>query len=331
MLKLHFINVGDGDATLVEELGEGRAFRMLVDAGREDVGEAPGSLRGTAAAYLAELGITRLDALVVTHLHEDHFGGIAALPEGISVGTAYSGFFPCLPVASMVRTGAEEKTVRGLMDCLERWTACTEMLAARGCRLYQAEETALLALTPELEAELICDDPAAAASQRQVWGDMLAGRAADPDRVWWSSKFRNPGSLRLELRYAGRRIQLAGDCYGAVWEKHAVPCDIFKVPHHGDAKAVTPELARRLHPAHAVISCSSEYIARKDRPSLSTTAALEACGSRLWFTDSFRMPGRAAERWTSVKFVIEEDGTILPPEHEGRSPQSRREGAGRSI
>ena len=57
MLRLHFINVGDGDAILVEELREGSAFRMLVDTGREDVGGEPGSLRRTAAEYLAELGI----------------------------------------------------------------------------------------------------------------------------------------------------------------------------------------------------------------------------------------------------------------------------------
>lgn len=317
MLRLHFINVGDGDAILVEELGEGRVFRMLVDAGREDVGEAPGSLRRTAAAYLKELGIAWLDALAVTHLHEDHFGGIAALMEDFSIGTVYSGFFPCLPAVPLLRTGAEEKTVRGLMDCLERWAACTEALAARGCRLCQAEETAVLAPAPGLEAELLCDDPAAAARQRRIWGDLLAGRTADPDQVWWSSKFRNPGSLRLELRYAGRRIQLAGDCYGAVWEDRARPCDIFKVPHHGDAKAVTPELARRLRPAYGVISCSSEYIARKDRPSLRTIAALERQGCRLWFTDSFSLPGREAERWTSVTFTIEEDGTILPPKQRG--------------
>ena len=155
MLRLHFINVGDGDAILVEELREGSAFRMLVDTGREDVGGEPGSLRRTAAEYLAELGITGLDALVVTHLHEDHFGGTAALAEKFSIGTVYSGFFPCLPVASIARTGAEEKTVRGLMDCLEQWASCTEKLTAHGCRLCQVEETAVLSLAPRLEAELI--------------------------------------------------------------------------------------------------------------------------------------------------------------------------------
>ena len=51
MLRLHFINVGDGDAILAEEGGD--PFRLLVDTGRRDVGEAPGSLRCTAADYLA--------------------------------------------------------------------------------------------------------------------------------------------------------------------------------------------------------------------------------------------------------------------------------------
>ena len=175
MLRLHFINVGDGDAILVEELREGSAFRMLVDTGREDVGGEPGSLRRTAAEYLAELGITGLDALVVTHLHEDHFGGTAALAEKVSIGTVYSGFFPCLPVASITRTGAEEKTVRGLMDCLERWASCVEKLTAHGCRLCQVEETAVLSLAPRLEAELICDGihihPATVRQTFKMFGD----------------------------------------------------------------------------------------------------------------------------------------------------------------
>lgn len=329
MLRLHFINVGDGDAILAEELGEGRTFRLLVDAGRADVGPDP--LGRTAAAYLRERGIGRLDALVVTHLHEDHFGGAAALAEEISIDTVYSGFFPCLPVAPLARTGMEEKTVRGLMDCLERWAEITERLAARGCRLAQVGEAVSLALTPRLGAAFLCDDPEAAARQRRVWTDMLSGKRADPDMVWWSSKFRNPGSLRISLEYAGRRVQLAGDCYGAVWENSAQRCDIFKVPHHGDAKSLTPELVRRLRPAHAVISCAGEYIPRKDRPSLTAVRLLEEAGARVWFTGGFAPPGRAPDRWTSVKFTIREDGSVLPPENDTLSSQWARESAGRSI
>lgn len=327
MLYLHFINVGDGDAVLLEEWTDGAVFRLLVDAGRADVGAYPGSRRTTAAAYLAN--IPHLDALVITHLHTDHFAGLSPLLERTAVDTACSGFFPRLPVGPIVRTGTEEKTVRGLMDCLDQWAALTARL--QGCRLIEAETSLTLDLTPRLRAEIIVPDAAAAARQRRIWSSLLAGEQPDRDMVWWSSKYRNPGSLRLRVHYAGRRIELAGDCYGAAWEDEAVPCDILKVPHHGDAKSVTPLLLDRLRPRHAVVSCSAAYNARKDRPSPAAIELLEARGTRVWFTDSFARPGHAPDRWTSVDFLIRPDGSILPPDSRNHLSLIERESAGRSI
>ena len=86
MLRLHFINVGDGDAILVEELREGSAFRMLVDTGREDVGGEPGSLRRTAAEYLAELNasVFVMDSghVILSALPPEKFGAEAENTEG---------------------------------------------------------------------------------------------------------------------------------------------------------------------------------------------------------------------------------------------------------
>ena len=161
---------------------------------------------------------------------------------------------------------------------------------------------------------IACGDPEGCGRQRAVWSALLAGRQAAPERVWWSSKFRNPGSLRVSLDYAGRRVELAGDCYGAAWEDQAEPCAILKVPHHGDAKSLTPLLVRRLRPEHAVISCSAEYVARKDRHSLAAIRLLEEQGARVWFTDSFPQPGREPSCWSSADFTIREDGVILPPD-----------------
>ena len=315
MLYLHFINVGDGDAILIEHRQGREVYRLLVDAGRADVGSFPGSRRLTAAAYLRQQGIGRLDAVVVTHLHTDHFEGLGPLLDAVEVETVISGFFPCPPVGRIVRTGAEEKTVRGLMDCLEQWAELTERLRAGNCRLVQAESALTLSAPDDLRIEVTVPDPEAAVRQKEIWAALLAGEQPDRNMVWWSSKFRNPGSLRTRLAYAGRQIELAADCYGAAWEDAAAPCDIFKVPHHGDAKSLTPPLVRRLRPQHAVISCSAEYIPRKDRPSAAAVSLLEAQGAQVWFTDSFPRPGRTPDCWQAASFIIREDGTILPPEH----------------
>ena len=84
-LSVHFLNVGQGDATLlVAPTGE----TMLVDTGDyEDDGEH-------VVDYLRRRGIDRIDHLVTTHADADHIGGHAAVieyleTEGEGVGAVY--------------------------------------------------------------------------------------------------------------------------------------------------------------------------------------------------------------------------------------------------
>lgn len=65
ILEVHFIDVGQGDATLIK-CG---THAMLIDAGDNS--------KGTAVQYyLKEQGITSLDYLVGTHPDADHIGGL---------------------------------------------------------------------------------------------------------------------------------------------------------------------------------------------------------------------------------------------------------------
>lgn len=66
------LDVGQGDAILVQDGGNA----LLVDAG-------PGDAVGAA---LARRGVLHLDAVLLTHLHDDHYGGLSSLGPVLSGG-----------------------------------------------------------------------------------------------------------------------------------------------------------------------------------------------------------------------------------------------------
>jgi competence protein ComEC len=74
-LTVHFIDVGQGDAELLQS----GSHSMLIDAG-------PSSAGGTVVSYLKGLGISNLDVVVATHPHEDHIGGMVDVLNSFPVG-----------------------------------------------------------------------------------------------------------------------------------------------------------------------------------------------------------------------------------------------------
>jgi competence protein ComEC len=81
-LRVTFLDVGQGDAILVEAPNRGR---LLVDGGggggaRFEVGER------VVAPYLWNRGFARLDVVAATHADADHSGGLEAVLRGLSVG-----------------------------------------------------------------------------------------------------------------------------------------------------------------------------------------------------------------------------------------------------
>lgn len=82
LLSVYFIDVGQGDAALVVT-PHGRS--VLIDTGGKagesqfDVGER------VVLPYLKHYGIRQLDYLILTHGHQDHAGGAAAIAQGLPV------------------------------------------------------------------------------------------------------------------------------------------------------------------------------------------------------------------------------------------------------
>lgn len=86
-LQVHFIDVGQGDAALIITP---RGKSLLVDTGGVasmetsfDIGER------VVLPYLRHYGVTHLQYLFLTHGHQDHAGGAAAIVENLPVDTIF--------------------------------------------------------------------------------------------------------------------------------------------------------------------------------------------------------------------------------------------------
>lgn len=75
---VYFLDVGQGDSTLIVSGDD----TILIDGGPRNEGE-------TVAADLHELGIDHLTAVIATHPHQDHIGGLISILEEFPVDTLY--------------------------------------------------------------------------------------------------------------------------------------------------------------------------------------------------------------------------------------------------
>lgn len=96
-LALHFLDVGQGDALAIRTP---RGHWLLVDAG--PAGPASDAGRSVVVPFLRRHGVRRLDAIIVSHAHADHLGGVPAVLDRLGAGEVLE---PAVPTAEPLYTG----------------------------------------------------------------------------------------------------------------------------------------------------------------------------------------------------------------------------------
>ncbi|HEX5240585.1 MAG TPA: ComEC/Rec2 family competence protein, partial [Candidatus Limnocylindrales bacterium] len=238
--RLTVLDVGQGDAILLEG---GRGSRLLVDGGPD-----PGRLMVVLDERLPPWD-RRIDAVVLTHPHEDHVAGLALLLKRYQVGRVFE--------PGMRGPGPGYAAWDRELDAVSaptRWTLAT------GDRLT-VDDTGLRVLWP---------DP----------GKVPRAPGATGTDI-------NNVSIVLLGEVEGHRFLLTGDMEEEIDPQllaRGLPTvDVLKVAHHGSATATTQPLLDALRPKVAIVSVGTGN--SYGHPAPPTMARLRATTHDVYRTD----------------------------------------------
>lgn len=264
-MQITIINVGYGDAILFQSSD---GFTALLDGGSALESEFSGDpYRIRAADFLRQEGVTELDAVLISHIHEDHVCGLEPVFETCSVKRLYVPY----PVEPFLRgcelhpapdafrsiplyTNALNAYRRILLRAGEAGTEIT--VVGPGDALCLGSELTAQVLTPKVQRiqeymELV-EAAYASADQEAVVTELLAKLDATSNHT--------STLLRFEM---GETVFLsAADSCPREWDE--VPSfllkngNVLKLPHHGQIDSISERFMRDMPLEYVITTASSD-------------------------------------------------------------------------
>lgn len=204
--EVHFIDVGQGDSSLIISGNEA----VLIDAGEASAADA-------VLSHLSALDIDTLAAVIVTHPHSDHIGGMADVISQITIETFYMG-------AETTNTSVYSN----MLSALEA-QEITPTVPVPGDSFTFASGAALYFLGPNESVA------ANNLNNRSIICLLDTGEAS----VLFTGDAEKQAEAALLEDYP--------ELY----------CDVLKVGHHGSNTSTTEAFLRATNPMIAVISCGA--------------------------------------------------------------------------
>lgn len=225
-MRVHFIDVGQGDSTIIE-LPDGKI--MLIDGGSGGTSATNAVMR-----YLNALDIDTIDYLVVTHADEDHCGGLDSVAKYKEIKRAYLPTVEATENTEYAELYAELK--KQGVDCV---------ISSRSIRLdgEGAHPYTLSFLYPYT-----------------YQSEKLDGENDDSAVVWLD--YKGVSALFTgDAPFEAEEILMRDDTISDAFTSRGVRLrntEILKVSHHGSDSATSRAFVEYLGVQTAVISCGKD-------------------------------------------------------------------------
>ena len=211
LLKITFFDCGLGDLLLVESpQGE----TIMIDTGPP--GKNFGSFKHSALPYLQNSGIRQLDWLLITHAHNDHYGGFTEV-------------FSALEVKNLAIT--DEFRSRKI------WPEFQKIVENEDCTIHTIVDTITI-INNSIKLKLLHPDDSY--SSKNINNMSIVARLDYHD---------------LSLIFTGD-LEHEGEDYLIELYPELLDCDVLKVGHHGSKTASSLSFLETVSPDFAFISTS---------------------------------------------------------------------------
>lgn len=247
-MKIHFLKTVWSDIIILEEAGH---FAMI-DTGMAD--QFPQIMD-----FLNERGAKKLDLILLTHFHRDHYGSIPALLDALPVDQVilkeYSGLDRTTAWGSIADDAYRT-------DEMHKYHAMQELVRQKS-RLIQAED---ISHTEFMGHRLELYNTAN--SIRTIYED-----AAYPDTYHQYTLSENQNSMAVWMEADGVNVFFGGDMQDApsahplahfvntrIAREAGRHADLYKAPHHGTIHTAAPDALAVYQPKYVVLTNGEDYL-----------------------------------------------------------------------
>lgn len=239
---LIFIDVGQGDCAHLKAGG----INIMFDSGGSDTYDVG---RNVLIPYFLGNGEGKIDLAVMSHLHQDHYGGLKTITEGVKVDKLLlSAVYKSESRRIEAETGIPEKN----------------MIFAKAGDIVKCGEVTLRVLSPEAESD---------------------GKYKD---ILENTEDENQVCLTVQAEYKGKKVLFTGDIDSdmetelcGIWHEK-LESDILKVAHHGSRYSTSGEFLEYTKPEVSVIQVGRNLYGH---PAAEVLERLEDYGSKIYRND----------------------------------------------